>query len=46
MLNSKGLLVASRTDLQSHQRPYAHEHAPVADFLTAVRTLRPIGRPK
>ena len=41
MLNSKGLLVASRTDLQAHQRPYAHEHAPVADFLSAVRTLRP-----
>jgi malate dehydrogenase (oxaloacetate-decarboxylating)(NADP+) len=41
MFNSKGLLVASRTDLQSHQRPFAHEHAPVSDFLAAVRTLRP-----
>jgi malate dehydrogenase (oxaloacetate-decarboxylating)(NADP+) len=41
MFNSKGLLVSSRTDLQAHQRPLAHEHAPVGDFLAAVRMLRP-----
>jgi malate dehydrogenase (oxaloacetate-decarboxylating)(NADP+) len=41
MFNSKGLLVSSRTDLQAHQRPFAHEHAPVGDFLGAVRALRP-----
>ena len=41
MFNSKGLLVASRTDLQPHQRPFAHEHAPVADFLEAVKVLKP-----
>jgi malate dehydrogenase (oxaloacetate-decarboxylating)(NADP+) len=41
MFNSKGLLVSSRTDLQAHQRPFAHEHPPVGDFLAAVRMLRP-----
>ena len=41
MFNSKGLLVSSRTDLQAHHRPFAHEHAPVGDFLGAVRALRP-----
>jgi malate dehydrogenase (oxaloacetate-decarboxylating)(NADP+) len=41
MFNSKGLLVSSRADLQAHQRPFAREHAPVGDFLAAVRMLRP-----
>jgi malate dehydrogenase (oxaloacetate-decarboxylating)(NADP+) len=41
MVDSKGLVVASRTELAEHKKPYAHEHAPVADFLGAVRALRP-----
>ena len=41
MFNSKGLLVESRTDLQSHQRPFAHAHEPVRDFLDAVKAIRP-----
>ena len=32
LVDSKGLVVASRTDLTDHKRKYAHEHAPVADF--------------
>jgi len=41
MVDSKGLVVASRGDLAEHKRPYAHMHAPVPDFLGAVKALRP-----
>ena len=40
LVDSKGLVVASRTDLSGHKKPYAHAHAP-ADFLGAIRALRP-----
>ncbi|MDH4311689.1 MAG: NAD-dependent malic enzyme [Gammaproteobacteria bacterium] len=41
MVDSKGLVVASRGDLAGHKRPYAHVHAPVSDFIGAVKALRP-----
>jgi malate dehydrogenase (oxaloacetate-decarboxylating)(NADP+) len=41
LVDSKGLVVASRTDLSEHKRKYAHEHAPVKDFPTAVNELKP-----
>ncbi|HSG91201.1 MAG TPA: malic enzyme-like NAD(P)-binding protein, partial [Pseudomonadales bacterium] len=41
MVDSKGLVVANRTDLAEHKKPYAHEHAPAEDFLGAVRALEP-----
>ena len=41
LFDSKGLVVKSRTDLAGHKRPYAHDRAPIGDFLTAVKTLRP-----
>jgi malate dehydrogenase (oxaloacetate-decarboxylating)(NADP+) len=40
-MDSRGLVVKNRTDLAEHKLPYAHEHAPVGDFLTAIRTLKP-----
>jgi len=40
-VDSKGLVVASRTDLTDHKRKYAHEHAPVAAFADAVNALKP-----
>ncbi|HEY5996517.1 MAG TPA: NAD-dependent malic enzyme [Candidatus Deferrimicrobiaceae bacterium] len=40
-VDSKGLVVSSRTDLVDHKRPYAHDHAPVADFAAAVEALKP-----
>lgn len=40
-VDSKGLVVAERTDLVAHKRPYAHAHPFIPDFLTAVETLRP-----
>lgn len=41
LVDSRGLVVKSRTDLGEHKRPYAHEHAQVPNFLSAVKTLRP-----
>ena len=41
MVDSKGLVVASRGELAEHKRPYAHAHAPVSDFIGAVQSLRP-----
>ena len=41
MVDSKGLVVASRGELAEHKRPYAHAHAPVSDFIGAVKSLRP-----
>jgi malate dehydrogenase (oxaloacetate-decarboxylating)(NADP+) len=41
MVDSKGLVVASRRDLAEHKKAYAHEHVSVPDFLGAVEALRP-----
>jgi len=41
LLDSRGLVIASRTDLASHKRPYAHQHTPVGDLLSAVKALKP-----
>src|SRR3970282_3028216 len=40
-VDSKGLVVKSRTDLVEHKLPYAHDHVPVTDFLAAVESLQP-----
>lgn len=40
-LDSQGLLVKRRTNLAEHKLPYAHDHAPLADLLSAVKALRP-----
>jgi malate dehydrogenase (oxaloacetate-decarboxylating)(NADP+) len=40
-VDSKGLLESRRTDLAEFQKPFAHDHAPVQDFLAAVEALRP-----
>jgi len=42
-VDSKGLVVKSRTDLAEHKLPYAHEHEPVSDFLSAIEALKPTG---
>ena len=39
--DSKGLIVKGRTDLAGHKQHYAHDHAPITDFLTAVQVLKP-----
>jgi malate dehydrogenase (oxaloacetate-decarboxylating)(NADP+) len=41
LVDSKGLVTKGRAGLNAHKMPYAHEHAPVADFAAAVKTLKP-----
>ena len=40
-VDSKGLIIKGRDQLTSHKLPYAHEHAPCPDLLTAVNSLKP-----
>jgi malate dehydrogenase (oxaloacetate-decarboxylating)(NADP+) len=41
LVDSRGLVVKGREGLTEHKSRYAHEHARVDDFLTAIRTLKP-----
>jgi malate dehydrogenase (oxaloacetate-decarboxylating)(NADP+) len=41
LMDSRGLVVKNRSELAAHKLPYAHEHAPVGDFLAAIRALKP-----
>lgn len=41
LVDSRGLVVKSRTDLVEHKLTYAHDHVAVGDFLTAIKTLKP-----
>jgi malate dehydrogenase (oxaloacetate-decarboxylating)(NADP+) len=40
-VDSKGLIVKGRDNLNRHKLPYAHEHEHIPDFLGAVQSLRP-----
>ncbi len=41
LIDSKGLVVKSRSGLADHKLPYAHDHEPLPDLLSAVETLKP-----
>jgi malate dehydrogenase (oxaloacetate-decarboxylating)(NADP+) len=41
LTDSRGLVVKNRAGLTEHKLRYAHDHTPVDDFLTAIRTLKP-----
>ncbi len=41
LVDSRGLVVKGREGLTEHKLPYAHEHAPIGDFPSAIRTLKP-----
>src|SRR5512140_1437853 len=41
LVDSRGLVVKGRSDRTEHKLRYAHDHAPVGDFLTAIQTLKP-----
>jgi malate dehydrogenase (oxaloacetate-decarboxylating)(NADP+) len=41
LVDSKGLVVKDRGNLNAEKQRYAHPHAPVGDFLSAVKTLKP-----
>jgi malate dehydrogenase (oxaloacetate-decarboxylating)(NADP+) len=40
-VDSRGLVVKSRTDLAEHKRPYAHEYPFHKDLLSAVEAVKP-----
>jgi len=40
-VDSKGLLVEGRDNMVEHKLPYAHPHPFIADYLEAVKTLKP-----
>jgi malate dehydrogenase (oxaloacetate-decarboxylating)(NADP+) len=41
LVDSQGLVVKGRAKLAEHKLTYAHEHAPVGDFLSAIKLLKP-----
>ena len=41
LVDSRGLVVKNRANLNESKLPYAHEHPPIGDFLMAIRTLEP-----
>ncbi len=41
LVDSRGLVVKNRDGLNEHKMPYAHDAAPVGNFLTAIQTLKP-----
>jgi malate dehydrogenase (oxaloacetate-decarboxylating)(NADP+) len=40
-MDSKGLVVKSRSDLAGHKQPYAHDHPSVPTFFDAVESIKP-----
>jgi malate dehydrogenase (oxaloacetate-decarboxylating)(NADP+) len=43
LFDSQGLVVSGRQKLASHKAAYAHDHAPVEDFVGAIKSLKPTG---
>jgi len=41
MFDINGLLESTRKDLVDFQKPYAHQHAPTKDFVTAIESIKP-----
>ena len=41
LVDSQGLVVKSRHKLAHHKLTYAHDHAQIGDFLSAIKTLKP-----
>ncbi|KAH9613857.1 hypothetical protein KSS87_022939, partial [Heliosperma pusillum] len=42
LVDSKGLIVSSRKDtLQEFKKPWAHEHEPLGDLISAVKAIKP-----
>ncbi|KAJ8421559.1 hypothetical protein Cgig2_025992 [Carnegiea gigantea] len=42
LVDSKGLIVSSRKNsLQELKKPWAHEHEPIGDLLSAVKSIKP-----
>jgi malate dehydrogenase (oxaloacetate-decarboxylating)(NADP+) len=41
LVDSRGLVVRNRPGLTEHKLRYAHDHAPIGDFLNAIQSLKP-----
>ncbi|MGF7136251.1 malate dehydrogenase (oxaloacetate-decarboxylating)(NADP+) [Paraburkholderia sp. EB58] len=41
LFDKDGLIHSGRSGLADFQKPFAHDHAPVDNFVTAIETLRP-----
>jgi len=41
LVDSRGLVVRDRPGLTQHKLRYAHDHAPIGNFLTAIDTFKP-----
>jgi malate dehydrogenase (oxaloacetate-decarboxylating)(NADP+) len=41
LIDSRGLVVRSRTDLEAHKLPFAHEHEPLTDLLEIIEAIEP-----
>jgi malate dehydrogenase (oxaloacetate-decarboxylating)(NADP+) len=41
LFDVNGLLESSRNDLADFQKPYAHQHAPVNNFVDAIESIKP-----
>ena len=41
LVDSRGLVVRGRDGLSGHKLRYAHDHSGIADFATAIETLKP-----
>ena len=41
LVDSRGLVVKDRAGLSGHKLRFAHDAAPIGDFLTAIQTLKP-----
>src|SRR5450631_685256 len=41
LVDSRGLVVRNRPGLTEHKLRYAHDHAPIDDFLGAIQSLKP-----
>src|SRR4249920_2458752 len=41
LVDSRGLVVMNRAGLSGHKLRFAHDAAPIGDFLTAIQTLKP-----
>lgn len=43
LMDVNGLIESSRTDLADFQKPFAHKHAPVKDFVSSIESIKPTG---
>jgi malate dehydrogenase (oxaloacetate-decarboxylating)(NADP+) len=43
LVDVNGLIESGRNDLADFQKPFAHQHPPLKDFLSAIESIKPTG---